>query len=59
MAHVAVGVLALAVVLIWSEAGYFDQRRNAPVLISSLYWHFVDAVWLALFAMFYVAPYLR
>lgn len=59
MAHVAAGVLALAVVLIWSEAGYFDQRRNAPVLISSLYWHFVDAVWLALFAMFYVAPYLR
>jgi heme/copper-type cytochrome/quinol oxidase subunit 3 len=59
MAHVAVGVLALATVLIWSEAGYFDQRRNAPVLISSLYWHFVDAVWLGLFTMFYLAPYLR
>jgi cytochrome c oxidase subunit III len=59
MAHVAVGVLALAAVLIWSECGYFDRRRNAPVLISSLYWHFVDAVWLLLFTTFYVAPYLR
>lgn len=59
MAHVAIGVLALAAVLIWSERGYFDHRRNAPVLISSLYWHFVDAVWLVLFTMFYIAPYLR
>lgn len=59
MAHVAVGVLALTAVLIWSERGYFDRRRNAPVLISSLYWHFVDGVWCVLFAMFYIAPYLR
>jgi cytochrome c oxidase subunit III len=59
MAHVAVGVVALAVVLIWSELGYFDRRRNAPVLISSLYWHFVDGVWLVLFTMFYLTPYLR
>ncbi len=59
MAHVAVGVLALATVLIWSEFGYFDTRRNAPVLISSLYWHFVDAVWVVLFTMFYLTPYLR
>lgn len=59
MAHVAIGVLALAAILIWSERGYFDRRRNAPVLIGSLYWHFVDAVWLVLFTMFYIAPYLR
>jgi cytochrome c oxidase subunit 3 len=58
MAHVIVGVTALAAVLGWAVAGYFGPRRYAHVMIASIYWHFVDAVWLAVFFTFYVAPYL-
>lgn len=58
MAHVVVGLVILAVVFAWSAAGYFTPRRHTPVLISSAYWHFVDAVWLAVFTTFYVTPYL-
>ncbi|MGH7750467.1 MAG: cytochrome c oxidase subunit 3 [Candidatus Dormibacteria bacterium] len=58
MAHVIVGVIILFVVLTWSVAGYFNERRHAPVMISSAYWHFVDAVWVAVFFTFYVTPYL-
>lgn len=58
MAHVAAGLLILIAVFVWSAMGYFNPRRHAPVSISSIYWHFVDAVWLAVFFTFYVTPYL-
>ena len=59
MAHVIVGLLVLATLLIWSALGYFSGRRSAPILIGGAYWHFVDAVWLAVFFTFYITPYLH
>lgn len=56
MAHVVVGLVMLAVMLIWSLLGYFDPVRHAPITIGAAYWHFVDAVWLAVFFTFYVTP---
>jgi cytochrome c oxidase subunit 3 len=56
MAHVAAGVLILATLALWCALGYFDRIRSAPVSIGAIYWHFVDAVWLALFFTFYVTP---
>jgi heme/copper-type cytochrome/quinol oxidase subunit 3 len=58
MIHVVVGVLILTVVLIWSLLGYFSPRHHARVTIASVYWHFVDAVWLCVFFTFYLSPYL-
>lgn len=56
MAHVVAGLLLLITVLVWSLLGYFDPERHAPVSISAIYWHFVDAVWLTVFFTFYVTP---
>ena len=56
MAHVAAGVLILATLALWCALGYFNRIRSAPVSIGAIYWHFVDAVWLALFFTFYVTP---
>ena len=36
MAHVIVGVLALAALVAWTALGYFDGRRNVPVLITTV-----------------------
>jgi len=58
MAHVIVGLIILGVVFAWSAAGEFTPRRHTPVLISSTYWHFVDAVWAVVFTTLYVTPYL-
>jgi cytochrome c oxidase subunit III len=58
MAHVVVGLIVLSVLLVWSLLGYFDRKRNAPIAIGGIYWHFVDAVWLAVFFTLYVTPYL-
>jgi heme/copper-type cytochrome/quinol oxidase subunit 3 len=58
MAHVAFGVLVLLALFVWSLAGLFDSKRYAPVSIGSIYWHFVDVVWLFIFFTFYITPYL-
>jgi heme/copper-type cytochrome/quinol oxidase subunit 3 len=58
MAHVAVGVAMLAALTWWSGKGYFNRRRFAHIHIGALYWHFVDAVWLAIFFTFYLTPLL-
>jgi cytochrome c oxidase subunit 3 len=57
MVHVAVGIIILAVLWLWSCLGYMTRRSHLRVTIGILYWHFVDAVWLALFTTFYLSPY--
>jgi heme/copper-type cytochrome/quinol oxidase subunit 3 len=56
--HVLVGVLMLALLFVWTCLGYFGARRHSTVSIGVLYWHFVTAVWVAVFLAFYVTPYL-
>jgi heme/copper-type cytochrome/quinol oxidase subunit 3 len=58
MAHVVFGLVLLLVLLVWSSLGYFDRRRHSAVSIGAIYWHFVTAVWLAVFAALYLSPYL-
>jgi heme/copper-type cytochrome/quinol oxidase subunit 3 len=58
MAHVVAGLGVLLTVFAWSLLGYFNPRRSAPVLIASVYWHFVDVVWIFVFTTFYLTPYL-
>jgi heme/copper-type cytochrome/quinol oxidase subunit 3 len=58
LAHLLAGMLALAVVLLWSGLGYFDAKRNAPVLIAAAYWHFVVVIGVAVFVVLYVTPFL-
>ena len=58
MAHVVVGVIMLWALFAWSYMGYFNRVRYAHIHIGALYWHFVDAVWLAVFFTFYITPLL-
>src|ERR1700759_3042310 len=56
MAHVVVGCVMLLALTWWSPLAYFNSRRFAHIHIGALYWHFVDAVWLAVFFTFYLTP---
>ena len=56
MAHVIGGVLFLILVFVQSRAGEFSSERHDPVRASSIYWHFVDIVWIGLFVIFYILP---
>jgi len=58
MAHVAIGLLILVALFGWTLLDYFSPRRNLSVSAGVLYWHFVDVVWLFVFATYYLSPYL-
>jgi cytochrome c oxidase subunit III len=56
--HVLVGVAMLVMLFVWTLLNYFGVRRHSTVSIAVMYWHFVTAVWIAVFLTFYVTPYL-
>ena len=58
MAHVMVGVVMLSALALWAALGMFNKVRFAHIHIGALYWHFVDAVWIAVFFTFYLTPLL-
>jgi cytochrome c oxidase subunit III len=53
-AHVFGGAVMISVVLYRGLAGQFSARHHDAVEATSLYWHFVDVVWIALFATLYI-----
>ncbi len=55
-AHVTAGVIMLAVMLFRSGTGQFSARHHDAVEAVSLYWHFVDVVWICLFSILYLLP---
>ena len=52
--HVTVGILMLAIVAIFAFAGRVGAEHSRRVEVLSLYWHFVDAVWVVVFTVVYV-----
>ena len=55
--HVSAGVIYLIVVAKRVGSGYYDRNRGGNyemVEIAGLYWHFVDLVWVFIFAFFYL-----
>ena len=57
IAHVIAGLVMLSCLALWTALGYFDGRRDAALTIGGLYWHFVDVVWLFIFSVLYLSPY--
>jgi len=53
-AHVFGGVLMLGVILYRGMLGQFSSRHHDAVEAVSLYWHFVDVVWIVLFSVLYL-----
>jgi cytochrome c oxidase subunit 3 len=53
-AHVFGGAVMLSVVLYRGLAGQFSSKHHDAVEAVSLYWHFVDVVWIALFSTLYI-----
>jgi heme/copper-type cytochrome/quinol oxidase subunit 3 len=54
--HVTVGIIMLLSMLLWSFRGKLPEHRAETVEIAGLYWHFVDVVWIVIFAVVYLIP---
>jgi cytochrome c oxidase subunit 3 len=52
--HVSVGVIYLLTVAVRVLKGRYEAKGYEIVEIAGLYWHFVDLVWVFIFALFYL-----
>jgi len=52
--HVFMGVCYLTVLLLQSAAGTYTYQKYFGITAGTLYWHFVDVIWVVLFSIFYL-----
>ena len=52
--HVSAGVIYLTVVALRVRRGFYEKKGYDTVEVVGLYWHFVDLVWVFIFAFFYL-----
>ncbi len=53
-AHVFGGAVGLTIILARTLRGQFSARNHVAVEAVSMYWHFVDVVWIAVFSTIYL-----
>jgi heme/copper-type cytochrome/quinol oxidase subunit 3 len=54
--HVSIGIIMLMSMLLLSLRGKLPEHRSETVEVVGLYWHFVDVVWIVIFAVVYLVP---
>jgi cytochrome c oxidase subunit 3 len=52
--HVSIGVVVLAIIGVRARLGRYSAAYHSPITAAGLYWHFVDAIWVVLFALIYL-----
>ena len=52
--HVVVGLLSLSIVMVFTMMGSLRSEHADRLDVLSLYWHFVDVVWIVVFTVVYV-----
>jgi cytochrome c oxidase subunit III len=52
--HVTVGLIVIAIVMTFTLLGSLKSEFSERLEIFSLYWHFVDVVWVVVFSVVYV-----
>lgn len=57
--HVFGGLCALVIVAVRAGKGQFNQERHAFPQAVSMYWHFVDIVWVLVYSIIYLGNFLH
>jgi heme/copper-type cytochrome/quinol oxidase subunit 3 len=52
--HVVGGMYSLVKITLLAHRGAYDNAHHDPIRFTALYWHFLDVVWLVMFATFFV-----
>ena len=56
--HVIIGLVVLGIFLLMTLSGRFRSVERTVLESASLYWHFVDVVWLVVFSVVYIGAIL-
>jgi cytochrome c oxidase subunit 3/cytochrome o ubiquinol oxidase subunit 3 len=51
--HVVVGLTGLSIIMIFTVLGHVKQEHARRIGVFSLYWHFVDVVWVVVLSVVY------
>jgi heme/copper-type cytochrome/quinol oxidase subunit 3 len=54
--HVFVGLIMISILISMAVLGDFRDKNSTVIQTIGIYWHFVDAVWIVVFAVVYVMP---
>ncbi len=54
--HVIGGLIAFVYLLMRTKMSKFTPAQATSAIVVSYYWHFVDIVWIGLFAVIYIVP---
>ncbi len=54
MLHVTAGIIAFVVVLLRVAKSKFTPAQATAAMVTSYYWHFVDAIWIGVFITLYL-----
>jgi len=52
--HVFIGIIYLITLFIQANSGVYTGSKYFGLTAGTLYWHFVDVIWVALFYLFYL-----
>jgi len=52
--HLTIGILVIAVMALLAARGRFSAAYHTPIVLTGLYWHFIDVVWIFLYPLFYL-----
>ena len=55
--HVFVGLVLLGWLQFYAWRGRFSRESHLPVQVITMYWHFVDVVWVFILTSLYLSPY--
>ncbi len=53
--HMTIGIVLVLLYALRTALGSFNSEYHTPLEALGLYWHFVDIVWIFLFAIFYIS----
>mgnify|MGYP001113839732 CR=1 FL=1 len=53
-AHVAIGLMLLLIVTVRAFRGHYSAAQHRGVEVPSIYWHFVDVMWVIVFCTVYL-----
>jgi heme/copper-type cytochrome/quinol oxidase subunit 3 len=56
--HVLCGLISLSVLLFLASRRSLDEKEISGLGAVSIYWHFVDAVWIVIFSLVYLTVWL-
>jgi heme/copper-type cytochrome/quinol oxidase subunit 3 len=56
LTHLIVGTLENGIMIAWIAAHGMDEKHARDIRVNAVYWYWIGAMWVLLFAIVYLGP---